>query len=83
MSEALTDPGWIPQPITLTDHELYQITGKKRWSAQVRKLEKLHIPFKPRDDGKPIVFRKAAEQAMGVAHTTESRRAVTLNFDAL
>jgi hypothetical protein len=56
----------INNGITLTASEIREITGKTRYAAQIRALERLHIPVKPRPDGSPCVFRTAASQVMGV-----------------
>ena len=47
--------------ICLTDAELYDITGKVKWSAQRRRLDGLGYKYDLRDDGKPIVLRSYIE----------------------
>jgi len=53
----------------LTDDEIQEITGKTRWSAQVRALRQLGLDVKPRLDGKPLVVRQHYLQQMGVSYT--------------
>lgn len=43
--------------IALTPDELFEITRKRRYSAQCRALAEMGIPFKHRPDGSPFVRR--------------------------
>lgn len=45
----------------LTDEEVAHLTGKHRWSAQVRALVSMGIRFERRPDGKPVVTRTAVQ----------------------
>jgi hypothetical protein len=67
---------------TLNEDELWQLTGRRRGFAQCKQLQSLGVPFNRRMDGRPVVARAAAEQAMGVRQSPE-RREVTLNFEDL
>jgi len=67
---------------TLTDAELWQLTGRRRGFAQCKQLQALGVPFNRRLDGRPVVARAAAEQAMGVQQSPKQRE-VHLNFEAL
>lgn len=42
----------------LTDDEVSHLTGRVRWSAQVRVLVAMGKRFERRPDGKPIVYRE-------------------------
>jgi hypothetical protein len=48
----------------LTAAELAELTGKDRGSAQCRVLNALGIPHRRRPDGKVIVLREAAQDAL-------------------
>lgn len=39
--------------------EVYELTGKKRWSVQCRVLAQMGIPFRPNGVGRPLVERAA------------------------
>ncbi len=67
--------------VFLTNHELQTLTGRKRYSAQVRVLAIMGLRFLVRPDGRPIVSRLAFESAMGndAAHLIEAEP----NFEAL
>ena len=67
---------------TLTDEELWQLTGRRRGYAQCKQLQALGVPFNRRMDGRPVVARAAAEQAMGVRQDAGGRD-VQLNFEDL
>lgn len=45
----------------LTDDEVKHLTGKQRWSAQVKALVAMRIAFERRPDGKPVVLRSAVQ----------------------
>lgn len=47
----------------LTDEEVEHLTGKHRWSAQVRALVSMGIRFERRPDGKPVVTRTAVHSS--------------------
>ena len=42
----------------LSPKELFEITGKVRWSSQAKELDVLGIPFRRRSDGSPLVFEE-------------------------
>jgi hypothetical protein len=48
---------WLPP------EEVYELTGKRRWSAQCRALARMGIPFRPNDVGRPLVERAAVTTA--------------------
>jgi hypothetical protein len=56
----------------LTADELHELTGLKRWSAQIRWLSDRHWAHAVRADGRPIVSRKEAERQL---ETAGARRA--------
>lgn len=43
----------------LTPDEVFELTGKKRWSVQCRVLAQMGIPFRPNGVGRPLVERGA------------------------
>ncbi len=57
-------------PIYLTDKEIEEITGKRRYRAQVRALGRMGIQCRVRPDGRPIVSRMAFEKIMDGAVST-------------
>lgn len=72
------------KPINLTAAEVYEITGKKRPTAQMRALNHMRIPAKLRPDNVVIVAREAYLIAMGAEHTQpESTQAYEPNFGTL
>lgn len=46
--------------IYLSDDDVVRLTGKVRWSAQVRALVAMGKTFDRRPDGKPLVYREIA-----------------------
>ncbi len=62
----------MTSPIYLTPQEVEDITGKRRYRAQVRALGRMGIQCRIRPDGRPIVSRMAFEKIMdGPASTSE------------
>ena len=47
--------------ICLSKDEIYEITGKVRYTAQVRELNRLRIPNQLRSNGSVLVFRNQME----------------------
>lgn len=47
--------------IELTKPELRSLTGKIRWTAQLRELEAMGIPYKRRTNGSLVVIRAHVE----------------------
>lgn len=41
----------------LDPDDVRALTGRKRWTAQCRKLAEMGIPFEPNGDGMPLVPR--------------------------
>lgn len=52
-------------PIYLTDEELREITGRVKYSAQLRALRAMGFTVRVRPDGSPLVSRAHWEQVMG------------------
>ena len=69
--------------IVLLPDEIERITNKRRYTAQIRVLREMRIPFKLRIDGSPCVFREAANQHMGVAESIDKKTDIKLNLEAL
>lgn len=49
----------------LTDEEVYELTRKKRYPAQIRALRAMGIECKPRGDGSPAVMRSHVDKLFG------------------
>ncbi len=60
----------MTSPIYLTPQEVEDITGKRRYHAQVRALGQMGIQCRVRPDGRPIVSRMAFEKIMDGAVST-------------
>ncbi len=52
--------------LNLTPEELFEVTGKKRISSQVKTLRQLGFEVKVRPDGFPLVAREHYLKLMGV-----------------
>lgn len=48
----------------LTADELAELTGRVRWSAQIRWLREKRWAFTVRADGRPVVARQEAERQL-------------------
>ena len=48
----------------LTEEELRHITGRRRYSAQVRALTRMGIGHVVRPDGRPIVTRRSLDMSL-------------------
>lgn len=55
-------------PIYLTIEELREITGRVKYSAQIRYLRSQGFTVIPRADGRPLVSRSHFETMMGGEH---------------
>jgi hypothetical protein len=51
--------------VFLSPDELYDLTGRKRKSAQLLALRLMRINYKVRPDGYPLVLRSHIEKDMG------------------
>ena len=69
--------------LLLTEEEIQEITGKKRWSAQIRALRQLGIVTKSRPDGKPLVTRSHYLLEMGSSQAQNKDRNIEPDFGAL
>ena len=63
----MDNEGITTRPLVLSYDELCIVTGRRRHSAQARALADMHISFRLRPDGLPLVSRAHFEQAMGEA----------------
>lgn len=68
--------------LALSEAELYELTTKKRWSAQIRALNKMKIPCSVRPDGSPHVDREAYRLSQGAVRPRHAKSG-TLNLDNL
>lgn len=48
----------------LTADELHELTGRVRWSAQIRWLRDNHWAFTVRADGRPVVTKQEVERQL-------------------
>ena len=72
------------QTIHLTPEELTAVTGRVRWSAQLRWLRANGFTVLQRADGMPLVSRAHFEAVMGVSDAQESNRVgIGPDYDAL
>lgn len=70
--------------IHLTPEELRAVTGRARWSAQIRWLRANGFTVLQRADGMPLVSRAHFELVMGgVDGDGAARREVEPDYDAL
>lgn len=67
--------------IILTQDEIRNITGLKRYTAQARQLARMGIECKQNAIGELIVSRAHFEQVMGVNSRGNRRSEVKLNLD--
>lgn len=51
--------------LCLTEDELFELTRKKRYPAQLRALRAMGIECKPRGDGSPAVLRSHVDKLFG------------------
>jgi len=51
--------------VWLTRDEVEELTERKRFSAQCRKLAEMSIPFRPNAAGRPLVERSVVLKATG------------------
>ncbi len=49
----------------LSQEEIHQVTGRKRYRAQAIVLARMGVPYLIRPDGRPIVSRIAFERVVG------------------
>ena len=73
-----------PHSIHLTPEELRAVTGRSRWTAQIRWLRANGFTVLQRADGMPLVSRAHFELMMGGAEAdASSKRQVEPDYDAL
>lgn len=66
--------------ITLTYDEICDITGKQKRRAQREELQHLKIPYTPRRDGSPLVYRSDVPDKTG---KEAAREEFNPNYEAL
>ncbi len=69
--------------LTLSQPEIFNITKRKRFSAQARVLARMGIEYRLNAIGEPVVSRKAFEQAMGADPLPGQDSTRNLNLDFL
>lgn len=55
----------MTDPIALTDEQLYEVTHKRRPTAQCRALNKMGIEHRTRPDGTVFVHRSQVDHLLG------------------
>lgn len=53
----------------LTQDEIYRITRRRRYSAQLKRLRELGFTARPDGDGRPLVLRAHVEAKFGITKT--------------
>lgn len=66
--------------ITLSNHELIELTQKVRYKAQCSVLASLGVPFKIRKDGTPVVLRSSLEATLGNAPKNQKQATPSLRL---
>ena len=66
----------------LEPEEIRKITGKKRWSAQIRALVDMGVDVICRPDGSPVVNAEHFNERTGVSQPLDSHSTVTLDLSA-
>jgi len=67
----------------LDDDQLYQLTKKKRGSAQAVVLNSLGITFKQRGDGSLVVSEAHVQQVLGVAPAKKASKMIEPRWDLI
>lgn len=67
----------------LTADELAELTGRKRWRAQLRWLHVNGVPALVRADGRPMVLRATVEARMGLTAAARPKKTIEPNWGAL
>lgn len=66
----------------LEPKDIEKITGKKRWSAQIRALEKMGVDVLRRPNGSPVVNEAHFNAVTGVADNEAKTSIVKLDLSA-
>lgn len=69
--------------LNLSPDEIYHITKKRKFTAQIKALRQLGIPVKPRPDGSPLVARTAYLIAMGVPESDTKDHIPEPDYEAI
>ncbi|BAU58146.1 hypothetical protein HH1059_14410 [Halorhodospira halochloris] len=57
---------FVPEDeMLLTDREIRQLTGRKRFAAQCRALGRMGLPHDRDPDGRPLVLREVVMERLG------------------
>lgn len=64
----------------LTQHEIAELTGKERPSAQIRALRLMGIEHRRRPDGSVAVLRAHVEQVFGMGAPSTFKRKTAPDF---
>ena len=62
----------------LSAESVEELTGRKRWTAQCRKLAEMGIPFRPNAVGRPLV-----EPAVVLSSPAPAKRKAEPNWSAI
>ncbi len=66
----------------LSDDEIELVTGRQRFSAQKRMLERMKIPFIPRPDNTLLVLRSNVLRKFGIVEKATAAKARP-NFEGM
>lgn len=58
----------------LSQDEVFGITKRRRWTAQLRVLRELGFTARPDGDGRPLVLRSHVEAKFGIHHEHRARK---------
>ncbi|MFZ4386388.1 MAG: DUF4224 domain-containing protein [Chloroflexota bacterium] len=72
-----------PGPFILSPEELVNLTGRRRFSSQVRALRYMGIEHRVRPDRSLAVLRSHVEQAMGAPMYSSDNRRFEPDWSAL
>lgn len=64
----------------LTPEEVQELTTRKRWAAQCRKLADMGVPFRPNAVGRPLVARSIV---LPDSQTPRAKKKPQPNWDAI
>ena len=70
-------------PMFLSDEELYELTRKRRRTAQQRALNAMGIDHKVRPDGSVAVLTRCVELALGLPKSEATKQEWEPNWDAI
>lgn len=67
--------------LNLTAEEIFEVTGRRKYSSQISQLRTMGFTVKERADGRPLIARAHYLQVMGVDRSPETDDSVELDLD--